>query len=198
MSPPIPRPTKKEPETLLEHEIEKLYSIARTFSFRDFIIINLALTTGLRNSELCDLTVECIRAYEIIPNVMMLPGTIAKGGVGREIPLHPDTRKHLLTFLEYKSSHKEDLSPTAPLFCSKYTHNKLSPRDLQRIVGNISKTSIGRSINPHVLRHTFATRLLYVSNLEIVRKVLGHRNIQTTQIYVHPSSNDISEAVNKM
>lgn len=198
MSPIHTNNTKKEPETLLDNEIEKIYSIARTISYRDFMIINLALTTGLRNSELCDLTIECIRAYQIIPDVMMLPGTIAKGGTGREIPLHPDTRANLEIFLNLKSTSNEDLTPRAPLFVSKYTHNKLSPRDVQRIVSTCSKLSIGRSINPHVLRHTFATRLLYVSNLEIVRKVLGHKNIQTTQIYVHPSSNELAEAVNKM
>lgn len=189
---------KKEPETLLEHETEKLLSIALATNYRNYIIIYLALTTGLRNSELCNLTVECLRTFEIIPNILNLPGTIAKGGASREIPLHPDIRKNLEMFFSWKHDHHEPLTPDSFVFVSKYSHNPLSPRDIQRIVGTTSKLSIGRSIHPHILRHTFATKLLAVSNLEIVRKVLGHKNIQTTQIYLHPSTNEISKAIDKM
>lgn len=198
MSPTLPHPTKKIPETLTDDEISKLLSVSKTISTRNYILISLALATGLRNSELCNLTIECVRSYEIIPNIMMLPGTIAKGGTGREIPLNADTREKLETFLAWKETNGEDLSPVSPLFVSKFSHNKLSPRDIQRIVNTISNISIGRTIHPHILRHTFATRLLNVSNLRIVQKVLGHCNIQTTQIYTHPSSNELADAVDKI
>ncbi len=189
---------KKDPETLLEHESIKLLSYAENVSLRDFTIIHLALTTGLRNSELCDLTMECLRTFETIPNILNLPGTIAKGGTGREIPLHPDTRSNLDRFFIWKHISEEPLTPDSFVFISKHTHNQLSPRDIQRIVSHISQISIGRSIHPHTLRHTFATKLLKVSNLEIVRKVLGHRNIQTTQVYLHPSTDEVSKAINQL
>jgi site-specific recombinase XerD len=128
----------------------------------------------------------------------MLPGTIAKGNSPRDIPLNPDIREHLKQFLTFKRNQKENTSPGDYLFVSVFSHRKLSPRDFQRIVSTASYTTIGRSIHPHILRHTFATRLLAVSNLRIVQKVLGHKNIQTTQIYTHPSSNDISDAINKL
>ncbi|MQY77807.1 MAG: tyrosine-type recombinase/integrase [Bacteroidetes bacterium] len=198
MYPTLSYPAKKVPKTLLENESIELLSYAKTVSLRDFTILHFALTTGLRNSELCNLTMECVLSYQIVPNILMLPGTIAKGGDGREIPLHPDTRKNLETFFSWKHDHKEPLSPNSYVFVSKFAHNQLSPRDIQRIVNQISDYSIGRSIHPHTLRHTFATKLLAVSNLEIVRKVLGHKNIQTTQIYLHPSTDEVSKAINQL
>lgn len=195
MTPPIITAAKKEPETLINSEEQILLQEAKKISARDFMIISLALSTGLRNGELTGLTIECIRTFETITSVLMLPGSIAKGGVPRDIPLNADIRLHLETFLSWKDRNSEDLSGTDPLFVSKFTHKKLSPRDIQRIVSNISMKSIGRSIHPHVLRHTFATRLLSVSNIRIVQKVLGHKNIQTTQIYTHPSNDEIAEAM---
>lgn len=198
MSSPVPHSVKKEPETLLNLEIDSILAQAKDSCLRDWMMIDLALFTGLRNDELINLTVECIKSYETITNILVLPGTISKGGFSRDIPLNPDIRTNLEIFLNSKEDVGEEILPWSYLFVSKYTHNKLSTRDFQRIVSTISKNAIGRSIHPHVLRHTFATRLLTVSNLRIVQKVLGHKNIQTTQIYTHPSNDEISEAMKKM
>jgi len=195
MSPTLLHPTKKEPETLINSEEQILLFESKRSSDRDFMIISLALSTGLRNGELTELTIECVRTFEVITSVLMLPGSIAKGGCPREIPLNADTRSNLKAFLFWKNLNGEDCNGADYLFVSKFSHNKLSPRDIQRIISNISKIAIGRSIHPHVLRHTFATRLLAVSNLRIVQKVLGHKNIQTTQIYTHPSNDEIAEAI---
>lgn len=189
---------KQEPEILLEDEISFLIEAARKSGIRNHTMIRLCLGTGLRCSELVNLTIECIKAYETITTILMLPGTIAKGGNKRDIPLTPDLRDLLNNFLIWKYQHNEPLEPDDPLFCSKFTHKKLNPRDFQRITRELSILSISRPIHPHVLRHTFATRLLSVSNLVIVQKVLGHKNIQTTQIYTHPNNNEILDAVSSI
>jgi len=198
MSVALSKPSAKEPETLIDFEVSQLLNLAHKGNYRNFIMIHLALATGLRNDELINITVELVKCFEIVPTILTLPGTIAKGGSPREIPLTPDIRNHLENFLAWKLNFKEDTSPGAYLFVSQHAHKKLNPRDFQRIVSSVSQKSIGRSIHPHVLRHTFATRLLRVSNLEIVRKVLGHKNISTTQVYLHPSTDEISQAVNKI
>ena len=192
------QPSIKEPEILIDAEISMLYSKIEMENPRNFMMIVLALATGLRNNEVCSLTIELIRCFETIPSILSLPGSIAKGGTPREIPLTPDIRNNLENFLAWKENNDEDISPDAYLFVSKFTHKKLSPRDFQRIVASVSKKSIGRPIHPHVLRHTFATRLLRVSNLQIDQKVLGHKHISTTTIYTHPSTDEISKAVNKI
>jgi len=189
---------KQEPEILLEEEILLLLNASLQSGIRNYTMIDLCLGTGLRCSELVNLTIECIKAYEIITTILMLPGSIAKGGGKRDIPLKPDLRDALSAFINWKEVNHEPLEPNSPLFCSKFTHKKLSPRDFQRITRELSIKSINRPIHPHVLRHTFATRLLSVSNLVIVQKVLGHKNIQTTQIYTHPNNNEILDAVSQL
>ncbi len=192
------KPFIKEPEILIDFEVQTLRSKHNDLYPRDLMMICLALATGLRNDEICSLTVECVHSCEIIPNILALPGIIAKGGYARDIPLNADIREHLLLFINWKILHNESVSLDSFLFVSKFSHKKLNPRDFQRILSSISKKYIGRSIHPHVLRHTFATRLLKVSNLEIVRKCLGHKNISTTQIYLHPGNDEILEAVNQI
>ncbi len=188
----------KIPEILLDQEIILLKNYASSVSTRDSMIIDLALGTGLRNSELIKLSIDCIRPYDEIGNFLMLPGTIAKGGTPRNIPLYSDLRTSLQSFLSWKVDHGEPILAHKWLFCTKYSPNRLSSRDLQRITRSLSLQALGRPIYPHVLRHTFATKLLTVSNLRIVQQVLGHKNISTTQIYTHPSNNDLSNAFEKL
>jgi len=190
----------KRPEinVLTYSEINALKLIASEQYTRDLMIITLALGTGLRNSELCDLTIECIRPFDEISGILELPGTIAKGGFPRQIPIRPDLRLSLHNFLIWKVDHGQRIDGNAYLFQTKFTNNKLQSRDIQRIVRSLSLISIGRPIHPHILRHTFATRLLAVSNLRIVQQVLGHKHIASTQIYTHPSTDQIAEAIKKM
>lgn len=57
--------------------------------------------------------------------------------------------------------------------------------------------SAGVDVTPHVLRHTFATRLLREANADLVMvaALLGHENVSTTAIYTQPSDTDLAEAV---
>lgn len=191
-------PTLKHPQILLEQETNSILEYASKSSFRDYIMISLALDTGLRNSEIVKLTVFCIAPYSGITNDLDVPGTISKGGRPRSIPLHPDLKVLLTKWLAWKDSNNEPTLPHSTLFLSSRTKNPLSQRDFQRICSSISIKAIGRSIHPHILRHTFATRLLRKSNLSVVQNLLGHKNIQTTQIYVHPSREDFSNAIENM
>lgn len=186
------------PDTLTENEIYSLKTFASHGSSRNWMMISLALGTGLRNSELVNLTVEIIRPYDEITCCAELPASIAKGSQPRQIHLRADIRESLQKFLTWKWDHGEQIDPEALLFVSKYTHRPLSPRDFQRMLRSLSLKAIGRAIHPHVLRHTFATNLLSVSNMRIVQKALGHKNISTTQIYTHPSNNEISDAINNL
>ncbi len=186
------------PEILLDDEILKLKSFSKSKSIRDYTMISLALGTGIRNHELVRLTIYCIAPYGSICSELELPNKIAKGGRGRTIPLHPDVQVDLQNFFNWKVAVFESIQPHAPLFCSKYSKFFLSERDFQRITKLHSIASLKKSINPHVLRHTFATRLLKKSNLAVVKAALGHVSIQTTQIYLHPSMADLTEAVENM
>lgn len=188
----------KPPEILLPNEVDSLKAQARENSYRDFMMIYFTLMTGLRNTELISLMVFCVKPYGEIANEVQVPALIAKGGRARNIPLHPDLKIELEKFFNWKRTHDEPCEPDSPLFCSKRTKNQLSTRDFHRIVYHHSKNSINRSIHPHVLRHTFATRLLEKSNVSIVQQMLGHKSIQTTQIYLHPTRDDFTKAIDQM
>jgi len=186
------------PKILLKEEIISILALAKNSNFRDRVMIDLALGTGLRNSELINLTVFCIAPYTGVTDYLEVPGTIAKGGRPRSIPLHPDLKVLLTKYLAWKDANFEPTLPHSPLFVSLRTKRPLSQRDFQRIVSNYSKKAIGRSIHPHTLRHTFATRLLAKSDLRIVQELLGHKSIQNTQIYTHPNNNDFTNAIKRM
>lgn len=70
-----------------------------------------------------------------------------------------------------------------------------SARQIQRRCKRLGNAALGRALTPHMLRHTFATRLLAVSNVSIVQSALGHRRLSTTQIYLHPDASQLQEAV---
>lgn len=180
---------------IYEGEIPKLLLAAKDQGLRDFTMIYLALSTGLRCSELVGLYVEDIAPFGVISRILVVPPRLGKNSKKRDIPLNQETIDLLTHFLTIKKDLDEFTIGSSPLFVSRYTGNPLSSRDFQRIVKDLSIKSIGRSITPHTLRHTFATRLLRHTNLRVVQEALGHSSVQSTQIYTHPGISDISDAI---
>lgn len=185
-------------KTINEDEIKKILSFAHALDIRDFTMVFLALSTGLRVSELIGLYIEDVSPYGSVATILSVPSRIGKGGKSRQIPINDDVRQALTQFITIKRTRKQSLEPTSFLFISHHTGNPLSPRDFQRIIKQISIASIGRPITPHVLRHTFATKVLKYSNLRVVQELLGHSNVQTTQIYTHVSTDDTRAAINNL
>lgn len=185
-------------KTINETEIKKLLEFSFKQSIRDFTMISLALSAGLRCSEVVGLFIEDFSPFGDISTVLTVPQRIGKNSKKREIPINIETRDILFKFLVLKKKRSEPTFPDSYLFVSRYSHKPLSNRDFQRIVKDYSIQSIGRSITPHVLRHTFATRLLKHTNLRVIQELLGHSSIQTTQIYTHVSLEDTKLAINKL
>lgn len=189
---------QKPPETLISQEVDLLFDHIKTRSIRDYTISRLLLFTGLRNSELINLVINDVYAFNTVMDVLEVRAESAKNHQSRKIPLHPSIKQDIEYWIALKPTLNEPITPTSYLFCSQRSHKKLSPRDLQRITSTYSKTVLGRSIHPHVFRHTFATNLLERTNLRVVQQALGHRSIQTTQIYTHPNIQDMTIAINKL
>jgi len=185
-------------KTINDSEVFKLLSAAFKQSVRDFTMISLALAAGLRCSEVVGLYIEDFSPFGNISTVLTVPKRIGKNDKKRQIPINIETRDILFKFLSLKEKRSEPTYPDSFLFLSKYTHKPLSNRDFQRIVKELSISSIGRAITPHVLRHTFATRLLKHTNLRVIQELLGHSSIQTTQIYTHVNSEDSRLAIDML
>ncbi|HDY88342.1 hypothetical protein LCGC14_0954880 [marine sediment metagenome] len=179
-------------------EQEQLLKYSFDHNRRDFTMIALCLNTGLRNSEMIYLQISDIfKDGEVLPDITVLPH-IAKGGHMRSIPLNKTINDILSEFYLWKMDQNQSLDPYSHLFLSHNTHRALSPRDFQRIVQRLSLPSFGRTIHPHILRHTFATNLLNLTNLRVIQKLLGHKRLQSTEVYTHPNSGDMKSAVDKL
>jgi integrase/recombinase XerC len=83
-------------------------------------------------------------------------------------------------------------------FTSGRSRRPLTTRQVRRIISIASIRSIGRSVHPHILRHTFASKLMRVTNMRTVQELLGHKNLSSTQIYTHPNEQDKHKAIENM
>lgn len=134
--------------------------------------------TGLRFGDLDALTVDKLIDSETLSLKMQ------KTKFPLVVPLSPKAKKLLQKY-----------SKTEGSFFPKRTNVSLN-RDLKRIA---SMCKIKKNLTHHVARHTFATMLIRQNvNPFIVMKLLGHRSIKTTQIYVNSNSADLAEAVNSI
>ncbi len=181
--------------TINEGEIQKLLSAAQLRDTRDFVMIFLALSSGLRCSELVGLFIEDVCPLNEVSRILTVPSRLGKGGKKRDIPLNQDTRDIIAEFIRIKEVRNQFTNSDSFLFVSHHTHNPLSSRDFQRIVHDLSTKSIGRSITPHTLRHTYATRMLKHTNIRVIQELLGHAWLNTTQIYTHVSIDDAQQAI---
>ena len=75
---------------------------------------------------------------------------------------------------------------------------ELCRRAIQSRISVLGLRSVGRRVWPHMLRHTFATRLLRVTDIRTVQMVLGHTRLESTAVYTHPTIQDAQAAVGQL
>lgn len=150
---------------------------------RDHALLLLAVQTGLRVSELTNLT----RA-DVVLGTGAHVRCLGKGRKERATPLTPTT----VTVLGPWLGQRPALPPTAPLFPTRQGH-PLSRYAVTLLVSKHARGAAARCpslatkpVSPHVLRHTAAMRLLHAGvDTAVIALWLGHESVETTQIYVH-------------
>jgi site-specific recombinase XerD len=164
---------------------------------RDWLVIDLAMSTGLRAQEMSDLKCrDCFlkgdRSSLIVQN--------GKGGRSRLVKFSEDFKQHLQEYLEWKQQVDEPTSSESPLIWSTNTKDQMSKRGLQEIFNRCAERAGIKGHSIHHLRHTFATHLLKASsyNLRLVQKALGHRSITTTEVYADVVAPDMEKALKKL
>lgn len=172
-------------------------SIKRIQKYRNYAIIRLMLEAGLRVGEVSKLRISDLFLAGEPKNTLHVRAAIAKNKRERYIPLTPalQTAARTLSRLAWSLTaiHADGFA-----FSGDNYSVSLTTRQIERIVSHSSTQSLGFAITPHVLRHTFASRLLRVSNIRVVQELLGHSSVQTTQIYTHPNAQDAREAINNL
>lgn len=183
-----PKITCKLPDFLKDNEIDELLKTNAKrndfYAIRDQAIIELFYSSGLRVSELCNLTLQNIDLKQRFVRVF------GKGKKERIVPFTISCQKVLNDYLNttrYEIITKTNSSNNY-LFLNK-NGNKLTPRGIEYILNNIEKkTGEFYKLHPHKLRHTFATTLLNEgADLRTIQELMGHSSIGTTQIYTHVS-----------
>jgi integrase/recombinase XerD len=154
---------------------------------RDRAIL-LLLLCGLRASEVTNLTRESISWSETYD--MDILTVIGKGNVLRLVPLPPDVSNAVRKY-------DETLSPTRSWLFERWNGEKMNLKAIQVVVVRYSKKA-GKEIRPHALRHHYATRLIHNGvDIRHIQVLLGHKNIQSTQIYTRLDLSDIVGAVRR-
>jgi integrase/recombinase XerC len=152
---------------------------------------------GLRLAEVCGLTLHDLTAGGQIISALRIRSEIAKGGRERIIPLTDRLRGVIQMF--YKDEVHRYRDPATACFPARSgPDNHINPRTIEKMLENAGRAALGYRIHPHLLRHSFASRMLEVSDIRIVQELLGHRNISSTQIYTHPSADLLKNSIDKL
>lgn len=160
-------------------------------SSRDFAIIDMFYTTGIRRIELVNL-----KLTDIDFSLRQIK-VLGKRNKERYIPLLDSTINALKTYLEYRrllSVHQNGDS----LFLTE-KGLKIYETLVYRIINKyFSKVSSKAKCSPHVLRHSFATHLLNGgADLNAVKELLGHTSLAATQVYTHNSIKELKKVYEK-
>jgi len=164
---------------------------------RDWAILHVALDAGLRVSEICDLQIRDIILERDHASIIVRDG---KGGKKRGVRMGSALRQHLAAFISWKEQVSEQVSGRSPLFVSSRT-GPLTRTAVYRIFRkHADAVGIPKRFSIHSCRHTYASLLYRASdfNLRLVQKQLGHRSIQTTQIYADVLNEDAVLAVENL
>lgn len=185
-----PRFYRKLPNVLTIDEVDKLlnFELKTPFDYRNKAMLELMYATGLRVSELINLTPLNI---DLDNKIVRCYG---KGNKERIVPIGATALKYLKLYLE---EYRDSL--TKKTICDNLflnNHGKKMTRQgffkNLKIIAN--KQGITDDITPHMLRHSFATHLLNNgADLRSIQLMLGHENISTTGIYTNVSTEKIKE-----
>lgn len=185
-----PRFYKKLPHVLTIDEVDKLLDIELNtpFDYRNKAMLELMYATGLRVSELINLTPlnidldkKLVRCY-------------GKGNKERIVPMGDTACKYLKLYLDEYRDKLTKRTLCDNLFLNNHG-NKMTRQGFFKNLKIIAdKQGIKENITPHMLRHSFATHLLNNgADLRSIQLMLGHENISTTGIYTNVSSEKIKE-----
>ena len=164
---------------------------------RNHTLALVMLDAGLRVGELVQLRKSSLWFNSHPVKSLVVPARISHSSTERFVPLTERLSEAVNAMqLNHWSMFSTPADYTA--FYSVQPGQPLSERHVQRIISSASVKAFGLPINPHVLRHTFGTRLMRVTDMRTVQELLGHKSLASTQIYTHPNEQDKHNAIQNM
>lgn len=185
----IPKTKKSLPKYLTLEEAEKLLAVVDgKYKERDYAIITLFLNCGMRLAELVSIDYNDIKA----DGSLVITG---KGNKERNVYLNTACLVAINNYLKVRPT---DGVRDRALFLSA-RNQRISPKTVQHIVySNLEKAGLGdRGLSVHKLRHTAATLMYQHGDVDLLllKEILGHENLGTTEIYTHISSDATKKAI---
>ena len=182
-----PKLRKSLPKTLSMEDVDKLLDIElkTVFDYRNKAMLELMYGTGLRVSELVNLTVNDLDFNNCLIRVM------GKGSKEREIPLGEYSIYYLGLYLEKRESMLKNRS-CDKLFLNNHGLGMTRQGFFKNLKELLRFKGLNEDVSPHTLRHSFATHLLNRgADLRSIQEMLGHSDISTTKIYTHVSDEKV-------
>ncbi|MBC6415313.1 MAG: tyrosine-type recombinase/integrase [Bdellovibrionales bacterium] len=191
----LPKPSHKLPKVLQIKDFQALWKVCEeknvSMSLRNQLVLSFLYGLGCRVSELIALNVKDVNQMEAWISVL------GKGNKQRHLPLSKNLSQFLGVYLEKSRPYLGNPEKNCLFFNNR--GNRPSRIDIWRWLKNWSlKAGLNDIKNPHSFRHGCATELLDKgANLRSIQKLLGHSNLQTTQIYTSVSTKKLKSAVEK-
>ncbi|TCL09243.1 integrase/recombinase XerD [Shimia isoporae] len=188
-----PGRSKRLPKTLDVAEVDQLLQAARATGrtkedrLRNTCLMELLYATGMRVTELVSLPASAARGD---PQMLLVLG---KGGKERMVPLSPDAREALQTWLAIRDKAQDEAlskgkPPSRFLFPSRGKSGHVTRHWFHTLIKDLAVQGgvNPEKVTPHTLRHAFATHLLANgADLRSIQTLLGHADVATTEIYTH-------------
>jgi integrase/recombinase XerC len=189
-----PRQDKKLPHFLTAEEVNRLLAAPQgdePLVRRDRAILETLYSAGLRVGELTALNLDDL---ELAEQVVCVRG---KGRRERIAFLGEAAVQALRAWLEVRPSILAD--PDQPAVFLNHAGGRLTVRSVGRLLEKyLALAGLDPQTSPHTLRHSFATHLLDSgADIRGVQELLGHRNLSTTQIYTHVTTQRLQESYRK-
>lgn len=167
----IPALSPQQLQTLLDS-----CAVDTPLGFRDYTMLLTFMDSGIRVSELCGLTLDAVHDNHLV--------VFGKGDKEREVAFGSTVARALFKYLH---QFRKPAAPEEQHVFLSFTGKPLTRKDVWQILHDLSERAgiKGVRTSPHTLRHSFATQWLeHGGDLASVSRLLGHTDIQTTQVYM--------------
>ncbi len=162
---------------------------------RDFCILTLFLNCGMRLSELCGINLSDmdrdLRSLRVL----------GKGAKERIVYLNPACADAIRAYLPLRDPNGEAKGDDRGALFLSSQHKRINQRSVQHMVEKrLNEAGLGyRKLSVHKLRHTAATLMYREGGVDVLmlKEILGHEQLSTTQIYTHVSNEDMEKAMRR-
>lgn len=189
-----PKVEKRLPKRIHDDEIETLFKLMdkkKPIHFRNFIMLDILYSCGLRASELVSLKIKDTNIAERTFRIL---------GKGQKTRLVPFTKTIADNLSQYLTHTRAEIliktgQPATPYVFLSRLGKKMTVRNLEKMVQKvIYQSGETYQLHPHMLRHAFASTLLsHGADLRSVQELLGHEQLTSTQIYTHLDNKNIQK-----